>query len=268
MKSIPKFIVAASVAALFALSSYSANAQSTNPTLDHFKCYGIQQANPVNDFAILTDQFDVAAETKEQALVRLPVFFCNPTTKTLRSVTGAPGTTTPITNPDAHLKMYLMVSEPTGPARAVTVSNQFNDAQHPQRLLVFRPIILGVPTRKLPHATPEGLDHFKCYLSRGETINKTIALQDQFDAPQTDVVNVLSPVLFCNPVEKLHDDKLTEIRNPDDHLACYLITPSSEKLNVVQTINQFGREQLFVVHSRFLCVPSQKLEFGPIGAAG
>lgn len=266
MKSIQTFIIAAFIAALAAVPVSRANAATTNdPTLDHFKCYAIQQANPVNDFVLLQDQFDIFDATKEQALVRFPVFFCNPTVKITRSVTGGPGTTTPITNPDAHLKMYLMVSEPAGPTRAVIVSNQFNDAQHPQTLAVFRPIILGVPTRKLPHAPPQGLDHFKCYLAQGEPMGKTVALRDQFDNRQTEVVSVLSPVLFCNPVEKLHDDVITRVENPDGHLVCYIFTPSSDKLNVVQTINQFGREQLFVTRSRFLCVPSQKLEFRPIG---
>jgi hypothetical protein len=262
MKPIKAFMILALIVALPALFASSAGAQA-NFKLDHFKCWTVDQAKQVNDFVLLEDQFDISTNSKEEALVRFPLFFCNPTVKTVSSTAGAQ-VTTPITNPDAHLKMYLITAHPE-PLRSVTVSNQFNDAQNPQVLTVFRPIVLAVPTQKLPHAKPQGLDHFKCYLARGEPVNANVGLQDQFDRQQPEKVKVLRPILFCNPVQKRHDETITEIRNPDDHLTCYIFTPSSTKQIPVQTINQFDREQFFATHSRFLCVPSQKLDFRPIG---
>ena len=127
-----------------------------------------------------------------------------------------------------------------------------------QILKVFQPFILAVPTQKERHEEPQGLDHFKCYLPRGESINRPVVLQDQFDKQQREVVKILRPVLFCNPVEKHHDDVITPIENPADHLTCYVFTPSTTKSIVVRTRNQFGEEKLVATHSRLLCVPSQK----------
>lgn len=258
MKPSKAFVILAWAAVVVTLLAPRARAQA-NATLDHFKCWTVEEAKPTNDFVLLEDQFDQSTQSKEEALVRFPLFFCNPTVKTVPGPTGGQATTTPITNPDAHLKMYLITAHPE-PLRAVPISNQFGD----QNLTVFRPILLAVPTQKLPHGKPEGLDHFKCYLARGEPVNLNVALQDQFDRQQPEKVKVLRPILFCNPVAKLHDEVTARIEHPDDHLTCYIFTPSSTQQIPVQTINQFGREKFFATHSRFLCVPSKKGDWRPI----
>jgi hypothetical protein len=247
MKPVRMVTVAALVVVLSALCPARANAG----VLDHFKCYSVVQAAPVNEFVELEDQFDKADGIVEQALVRIAVFFCNPTEK-LISPTAPP---TPIQNPDGHLKMYLITPPTTSqPVRTVQVSNQFGQ----QTLTVFQPIILAVPTQKLPHDLPQGLDHFKCYAARGQTLGTVVSLKDQFDR-QNVVVKVLGPVVFCNPVQKLHDEELTPIENPEGHLTCYRFTPPSSRIREVRVVNQFGREELVVARARLLCVPSQKL---------
>ena len=227
--------------------------------LDHFKCWTVLEGQPAHDFALLSDQFDLApvpgaAPGPEQVLVGSPVFFCNPTVKVL-----ATGVITPIHNPDHHLKMYQITTHPT-PVRTVTVTNQFG-ANFP--LIVYRPIFLAVPTQKDNHPEPKGLDHFKCYLVQGPaaTANPfpTVALQDQFDR-EKEVVKVLRPVLLCNPAEKLHGNEITPIENEREHLVCYTFTPSTAKQTRAKTRNQFGDEKILVTNSRLLCVPSLKSE--------
>ena len=258
MKSIKALMIVALLVALPALLASNVGAQ-TPPTLDHFKCWTVVEGRPANDFVLLHDQFNAEKE-QEPALVRSPIFFCNPTVKTLST-----GAVTPIVHPDHHLKMYLIATHPEPTTRTVTISNQFNSATAVQTLTVFQPVILAVPTQKDPHAEPQGLNHFKCYLAKGEPINTPVALQDQFDKQKREVVRVLRPVLFCNPVEKDHDGVITPIipstANDKDHLTCYVFTPSTLKVTGVRTRNQFGEERLLATRSRFLCVPSQKLDF-------
>src|SRR5262249_42034552 len=159
----------------------------------------VVEGRPANDFVLLHDQFNQGTEL-EPALVRSPIFFCNPTVKTLST-----GVVTPIQHPDHHLKMYLITTHPE-PTHTVLVSNQFNSATAGQQLTVFQPVILAVPTQKEPHAEPQGLDHYKCYLTRGEPINSKVILQDQFDKQKREEVAILRPVLLCNPVQKQHHD--------------------------------------------------------------
>ena len=108
---------------------------------------------------LLQDQFDIEDGIVETVVVEELFEFCNPVVKTHL------GTTTPIRNPDAHLKLYRLDPQPER-RRQVTVRNQFGD----QVLDVFNPVILAVPTQKLSvNGTstrlgfPTGLDHFKCW---------------------------------------------------------------------------------------------------------
>jgi len=187
MKSIKAFMLVALLVALPALLVSHAGAQ-TEPALDHFKCWTVVEGRPANDFVLLHDQFNQAGEL-EPALVRSPIFFCNPTVKI-----PSTGVVTPILHPDNHLKMYLITTHPDPTTRTVTFSNQFTAAAG-QTLTVFQPVILAVPTQKDPHAEPHGLNHFQCYLARGEPINAPVVLQDQFDKQTREAVKVLQPVL-------------------------------------------------------------------------
>jgi len=220
--------------------------------LDHFKCY-LTTGRPANDAVVLRDQFDAAAGIVEDAKVRRPVRFCNPVEKT-----DAAGVVTPISDPNAHLKLYLIDTQPA-PSRTVIVSNQFGPNQ---ALTVSNPEVLAVPTRKLPFPppAPNALDHFKCYRAEGASINTAVQLKDQFHTESD--VRVAQPFGFCNPVEKTHAGVVTPINHPLDHLVCYVIagTPFT---TVVRVQNQFGRERLKLSTADLLCVPSQKLT-GPV----
>jgi hypothetical protein len=123
--------------------------------LDHFKCY-FAEGPSVNIPLGLVDQFD-----KEQVRVGRPILLCNPTVKihgeTATSAANDLGDiVTPITNPDAHLVCYRIISPPRTPTtsafpfaarqggRGVEVLNQFGK----EELKVTQPVVLCVPSTK------------------------------------------------------------------------------------------------------------------------
>jgi len=101
-----------------------------------------------------------------------------------------------------------------------------------------------------------GLDHFKCYEAKGDPVNVTVDLEDQFGVEPG--VLVKKPELFCNPVDKNGEG----IRNPAAHLTCYWIKEKDET-RTVRIENQFGEQTLKVKNPELLWVPSEKIEVIP-----
>ncbi len=259
-------------------------AQTTpGPTgLDHFNCYFAAQGLVQPVLARLQDQFDAAAPATvflpgsfETVTDIRPALFCNPAQKTFN------GTTTQILFPTAHLLMYRINPQPAI-TRQVVVSNQFGGGQ---ALYTGRAEILAVPSGKSvitagtftaipPIPSPQFLDHFKCYQASGEPVVKgVVTLKDQF---QTANVQVLRPVLFCNPVEKVTINStaatvpsavITPILHPTLHLTCYLTTITPFQQAVVYN-NQFVMgglvPTLLLTQSELLCVPSLKQSWSVI----
>jgi hypothetical protein len=217
--------------------------------IDHFECYRSAFKPAFDPLRVrLRDQFTEGPRIR--ARVVRPNFFCNP----VRKVHGEQ--VFPIINRNNHLKSYVIESAEEFEPRTVEVTNQFGSAA----LEIVAPARLLVPTRKLPQNRPSGLDHFKCYTAIGDSIEERVRLRDQFNRFRT---TVLAPTMLCNPAQKAHDDRVTPITNPSDHLVCYAI--ASEPFDrarqpVVDTRNQFGREEVRAVRARLLCVPSLKAE--------
>jgi len=210
--------------------------------LDHFLLYGVIQPSPsVDEYVDLDDQFG-----GEQVLVTWPNYFANPVRKTHA------GIVTEIENPEAHLVFYAI--EGGDFETEVQVVNQFGD----QALNVSDPRLLAVPSEKL-FAAPM-LDHFKCYGAVDERgpIGEVVYLEDQFGAVEAVVEEA---GLFCNPVEKWHDEALTPIPNPHHHLTFYHIDYEEEPQTwQVEVDNQFGTQNLTVSGPVALAVPTQKVE--------
>ena len=233
----------------------------TGPSdLDHYKCYYVQ--SPFQQIPLLLqDQFDQAISSTfvEKIIDVRMVRFCNPVTKILN------GTTTKMLRPADHLALYLLNPQQTIP-RNVVISNQFGY----QVLNLRNAEILAVPSGKsrtkptAPIQIPTDLDHYKCYAASGREIGVRPTLIDQF---HTEVVQVLQPFLFCNPVHKTHPigTKPTPILRPLDHLACYAITPTPFQTTVFynnQFVNQSAQApSLAIAPADMLCVPSFKLRW-------
>jgi uncharacterized repeat protein (TIGR02543 family) len=116
------------------------------------------------------------------------------------------------------------------------------------------------------------LDHFRCYGSAQQTtpyIEEVVYLEDQFGTvnatasdewPQWLGGTGERGVFFCTPVEKLHDNVLTPISNPDHHLTVYWLNYTEEPQKwVVEVDNQFGTQNLTVSGPVALAVPTQKV---------
>jgi hypothetical protein len=232
----------------------------TAPTLDHFECYRTTGPAP-NVTVLLKDQFQVPGIPPALPFVVLnPVRFCNPVAKT-----NSAGVTTPITNLDGHLELYLTGPTALKPSWKVLVKNQFGR----QTIRAFSPEILAVPTAKNEQAppAPDSLDHFQCYRAYGSSLSTSfkqtvVKLSDQFH-PDPETVTLLRPIAFCNPVEKTHGIVVTPINHPDDHLVCYTFAPTTFQKGIT-TRNQFGGADLPLAGADILCVPSQKLRFSVI----
>ena len=90
-----------------------------------------------------------------------------------------------------------------------------------------------------------------------DTAAATVDLSDQWFASRHKIAR---PFLFCNPVQKIHNGKVTQILHPKDHLTCYKMTPKDFAMNVFLH-NQFGDPQFFSRQADMLCVPTEKLSW-------
>ena len=177
---------------LFALCLFFAAASAvsaqTLPTVDHFQCYFTPSTALLQRTVILQDQFDTAVGGSDTIQDLRMVRLCNPVQKTTDN-----GSTTRITNPQAHLMLYYFTPE-AAVARQVLIRNQFGT----HLLYTADALILAVPTGKVvvppcgtpsdclppqPPPIPTGLDHFKCYVASGIPLHMGVVLTDQFTPP-------------------------------------------------------------------------------------
>lgn len=244
---------------LAAMLNSPAQAQLT--AVDHFRCYLVPISPVFQVTAQLQDQFDAASGTFEDITQLLIQRFCNPVQKTVN------GVVTPIVNVNHHLTMFTINTQPII-MRQVIVKNQFGQ----QTLSTADAKILAVPTGKgLPPnpapAPPTDLDHYKCYTASGPALTNVIAnLKDQFISEN---VAVLRPVLFCNPVKKIHNGVTTGILHPDVHLTCYSTQSSTFAGTTININNQFVvLNSLRLRVPDLLCAPSEKLQWSVVTGTG
>ncbi|MBC7965231.1 MAG: hypothetical protein H7Z17_04820 [Fuerstia sp.] len=230
--SIAKHCLASISLLLFA----AVTATAADFKLDHFKVYDVKDTKVAVTVA-LHGQFD--KEAVKANLVAL-THFANPVSKNKE----------PIRDKNAHLTWYRIEQEMKEPKREIEIENQFGK----HRLVLGQPKFLLAPAEKKEpgSAFPKELDHFKVYeVLKGESVGKTVSLEDQFGIEGK--VDVSLPKFFCVPVDKQHGDKLTKIRNGEDHLAVYEIASTSRL-----TLDQFGEHKLAFEPCEMLCVPSKK----------
>jgi uncharacterized repeat protein (TIGR02543 family) len=228
--------------------------------LDHFRMYTIDPGTEpyVGEYVELQDQF---LPEPLGALVEFGMGFCNPAGKYDGDLDW------PLWDPEYHLMVYSLYYEEPAWTYEVTVDNQFGEGQV---LLVQGPVALAVPTQKLfPESWPPpvGLDHFLLYEVidyMGLPPDVPVELWDQFTYEPE--VWVWDPVYFANPVQKTYLGEVTEIENPEWHMVFYNafgepLVPSVE----VFVENQFGAWPFTVTFPDALGVPSQKIDWIPLG---
>ena len=104
-------------------------------------------------------------------------------------------------------------------------------------------------------------DHFKFYHVDWDTapiINKEVKLVDEFGTVNTEVSRASH---FGNPVEKVHNDVVTPISDPNRHYTLYYLSLSQYEITSYRVVvkNQFGdNQELTVTGPAGLLVPTQK----------
>jgi hypothetical protein len=115
-----------------------------------------------------------------------------------------------------------------------------------------------VPTSKDDVQQQPPLDHFQCYKvkrSKGgpKFAKRTVTVSDQFESL---TLTLVKPVLLCAPASKNNEDPTAPSHS--DHLTCYKTQDGRFPQSTHTITNQFGLDEVTLIHRRELCVPSLK----------
>ena len=241
-----------------------------SPILDHFQCYVAQSVPMPTGAPSFPTTPPAALLNKSPSATFLPssgiiagitnlTMHCNPVQKKVGS------TTTPITNPNAHLLCWALAPNATPlPTSPVQFHNQFGTGalQFKAAVSLCLPSWKSLTPANLPPPTaPPGLDHFTCFSvvhlpgTPAFAPPASVTLTDQFFGHSTAVG---APNLLCSPTSKVIVPPTgTPIVNPNHYLVCFVIPASPAFTSrIVYAKNQFGIGAEAVIANRELCVPS------------
>src|SRR3989344_5815208 len=232
---------------------------------DHYLSYLLDKSiNPVN--VILKDQFINPTDFTLVLIERL----LNPVRKLHEGLAFNPK------RPNLHYLAYRLQSSASFVPRSVLIENQFEK----NIITVTKPRYLLTPTGKkkigipiekllstLPPAAvnkliaaivppiPQNANHYLCYDVEPYTIAEGVAVRDQFQNRQFEVVRAL---YLCNPAQKTHNGKVSEIIDRENHLMCYETIPHNTLNRKVITRDQFGIRSQTAVRTEEICLPTKK----------
>ena len=231
---------------------------------DHYLSYLVDKLiSPVT--VSLHDQFIESTQFTLISIDRL----LNPVRKIHHGMTFNPE------RPDLHYVAYRLETPSAFTPRQVLVENQFEK----QIVSVVRPRYLltpagktkiGIPTDILSHmpesivnkfigmivpVIPQDANHYLCYEVEPYAVNAAVGTRDQF---QEKAFEIIRARYLCNPAQKLHDGRVSEIIDENNHLMCYEVIPHNQVNRKVLTHDQFGIKSLNTVRTEELCVPSVK----------
>jgi hypothetical protein len=226
--------------------------------INHYLVYQVvEEPEYVMEDVNLKDQF---IPDGEEVTVWWPWLFANPVKKT---VVG--GAVSAVEDPDLHWVLYDISDEVPSIDKRIQIANQFGNDQVLD--LTYRDT-LAVPSQKNVPPTPP-LDHFKCYQTLPQDpLELVMDVWDQFHEEYL-YTWVMDPMMFCNPVDKVHGTVETS-SNPDNHLTVYNLHGETTKgwwtVTVDNQFNDAAVPQTLTVYGPVaLAVPTQKVEPGPHG---
>ncbi len=222
---------------------------TTTTTLpDHQQCYEVKPATFQSRTVTLQDEFGILT-----LAVRFPHRLCAPADKNGEGIHDATD----------HLTGYV-AKAPFSKVQGLTVTDQFGSLQ----LDVVRPDLLMVPTSKDGVQQQPALDHFMCYKVRrahgaAKFVSRSVSVGDQFETVSE---TLLKPIRLCSPANKEGEDQSA----PDHpgHLLCYKTKTFPFADSEHSIANQFGTDQVTLIHRRELCVPSIVAGSGDLLDAG
>jgi hypothetical protein len=209
------------------------------PPPDHYQCYEVKPASFPLTTVTAQDQFGTLT-----LALRYPHRLCAAANKNGEG----------IQDPTEHLTGY--------PAKASAFVKQLDQVVVDQfgalHLDITKPAMFMLPTSKdnVP-IDPPPADHFTCYKvkkTRGapKFVAQTVTVADQFG---TATETLKKPYRFCAPANKNNEDP-TAPSHPG-HLLCYKTASRTPFGTIVKPIsNQFGPDEVTLIHRRELCVPA------------
>lgn len=232
-----------------ALGSHAGLAQPQFPHENHYLAYEIAPQAVLQRNLGLIDQF---GPSNYQTLWN--VYFANPVEKNQSTIYF----------PQVHHDWWIIggVDIPEDPIRRVQLENQFGRQTWTvgQAQYLLAPASKSLPPQPPPPPPPDNLvNHYKCYSAEGPSASLMLTLRDQFgELIMTEVI----PRWFCNPVEKtdLDTGEVSPIVDPESHLACYEVAPIAPVMRPLIARDQFGIWNTTTVETRFLCLPTTKLQ--------
>lgn len=175
--------------------------------------------------------------------------------------------------PDLHYLAYRLQSLTSFTPRSVMIENQFEkntiEVTKPHYLLApagkkkigfsierlsNTPVADRLSARFVP-PIPQDANHYLCYDIKPYAVSAHVWLRDQFQAKQFDVIRAR---YLCNPAEKVHQERVSPIVDPEDHFMCYEVIPHNAVKRRVVTHDQFGIKSIKTVRTEEICVPTKK----------
>lgn len=234
---------------------------------DHYLSYLIDKLiKPIN--VVLRDQFMGPTEFQLTSIERL----LNPARKNHGNTTFIPK------REDLHYLAYRLKPSDDFNGQSVLIENQFEKrivlATTPRYLLTptgkkkgvlpVDKIISQLPSfvsnRILATMTPpvpKNANHYLCYDVEPYDLAVGVSLKDQFQKRKFEVIRAR---YLCNPVQKTHDGKISEIVDQDNHIMCYEVVPHLKMNLKAITNDQFGLKSQTLVQPEEICVPTVKTE--------
>src|SRR3989338_6910846 len=232
---------------------------------EHYLSYLLDKSiNPIN--VVLRDQFIDPTDFRLVLIERL----LNPVRKNHQGLTFNPR------RPDLHYLAYRLQTPASFTPRLVQIENQFEkniiSVTKPRYLLTptgkkkigipIEKVLSRVPSAaadklitKIVPPIPQNANHYLCYDVTPYDIAKGVLLRDQFQNRQFEVLRAR---YLCNPTEKTHNGKVSEIVDENNHLMCYEVIPHNPLNRKVITHDQFGFKSQNAVRTEEICVPTVK----------
>ena len=166
----------------------------------------------------------------------------------------------PIAKTKAYLNWYRIVDAKQEPRRKVSVLDMVRDNDH-RTLTIGNAGYLLTPAQRIgsgpPDAIPHGLDHYKAYqVFDAASVEMPVEI---IESDQSKTRSLAKPIFVCVPVQQWHHEDHIEASHPRDGFVVYELDsqPRTQKVN---TIDQFGLNELQKTKSDWLCVRATLLE--------
>ncbi|MEK7664017.1 MAG: hypothetical protein AAB340_01010 [Patescibacteria group bacterium] len=238
-----------------------------NLNCDHYLSYLIDKPiKPIN--VVLHDQFIDPTDFQLVFIERL----LNPVRKIHNGLRFDPKRL------GLHYLAYQLKTYTYFQPRPVLIENQFEK----RAVLVTNPRYLLTPTGKIKAkipidkitsllplnlanailektapSIPKNANHYLCYDIEPYDVSTSVFVRDQFQRGNFEVIKAL---YLCNPVEKIHNESVSEIVDQNSHIMCYEVIPHNQVNRNVTTRDQFGLKSQNTIRTEEVCVPTIKTE--------